>query len=72
MKIKKGGCVLEVTESKFVNHYKYSGYEIVEEEKHDLDKMTYQELQAFYSLKFDKSAVGVKKSDILKELNEVI
>lgn len=72
MIIKKGGCRLETTMEKYVRHYKQSGYIIVEEDKHDLDKMTYQELQALYSDKLGKTGVGVPKKEILEALKEVV
>ena len=71
--IKKGGMVTRVTMFKYNSHYKPAGYKVVEEEKEiDLDNMSYQELQALYSVKFEDSPVGQTKQSILKRLNEVV
>ena len=71
--IKKGGCSTYVTLAKYNRIYKQAGYKIVEtEEEYNLDEMTYQELQALYSKKFDDSPVGKSKKDILERLNEVL
>ena len=70
--IKKNGCALYTTMTKYNNEYKRLGYKLVEEETYDLSKMTYQELQALYSSKTDDSPVGVSKVDLIERLNEVL
>jgi len=70
--IKKGGCALYTTVAKYNSQYKRTGYKIVQEEKYDLDSMTYKELQELYAEKLDDSPVGKTKADILERLNEVL
>ena len=71
--IKKAGCALYTTMSKYLRYYKPGGYEIVEQEKeYDLGNMEYKELQELYAEKCDASPVGVSKVDLIERLNEVL
>jgi len=72
IKIKRGGVVRRVPKSAWRRKYRHQGYEIVEDEKSKLDKMTYQDL---YELAQDKELPGrsgMTADELRQALKEVV
>jgi len=73
MKIKKGGCIITTTESKYKFYYERLGYKVLEEkEQDDLFDLTVRELRKIASDNEIENYTKLKKDELVKAIKKVI
>ena len=72
MKIKKGGCIITTTESKYKIHYKRLGYEILKEKKDNIHDLNVRELRKIASDNEIENYTKLKKDELIKAIEKVI